>query len=80
MLCSIIYDFIRRELWVTGVLDKIEEYGRNWLSHLQRMLQNRIPFKSYHYRPEGREQLEDRRSVGTSSCNSGDGMDQRVQS
>jgi len=26
------------------------------------------------------EQLEDRRSVGASSCNSGDGTDQRVQS
>jgi hypothetical protein len=26
------------------------------------------------------EQLEDRRSVGVSSCNSGDGTDQRVQS
>jgi len=25
------------------------------------------------------EQLEDRRSVGVSSCNSGDGTDQRVQ-
>jgi len=27
-----------------------------------------------------REQLEDRRSVGASSCNCGDGADQRVQS
>ena len=26
------------------------------------------------------KQLEDRRSVGASSCNSGDGTDQRVQS
>ena len=26
------------------------------------------------------EQLEDRRSVGASNCNSGDGTDQRVQS
>ena len=26
------------------------------------------------------EQLEDRRNVGESSCNSGDGTDQRVQS
>ena len=33
--------------------------------------------KSYH--KEG-EQLEDRRSVGASSCNCGDGTDQRVQS
>ena len=37
-------DYIRRELRITGILDKIDEYGRNWLSHLQRMPQNRIPF------------------------------------
>jgi len=70
-------DYIRRELRITGILDNMDEYGRNWLSHLQRMPQNRIPLKSYH--KEG-EQLEDRRSVGASSCNCGDGTDQRVQS
>jgi len=47
-------DYIRCELRITGVLDTIDEYRRNWLSHLQRMQQNRIPFKSYHYRPQGR--------------------------
>ena len=72
-------DYIRRELRITGILDKIDEYRRNWLSHLQRMPQNRTPLKSYHYRPQGRKQLEDRRSVGMSSCNSGDGTEQRVQ-
>ena len=48
-------DYIRRELRITGILDKIDEYRRNWLSHLQRMPQNRIPMKSYHYRPQGRK-------------------------
>ena len=42
-------DYIRRELRITGILDKIYEYRRNWLSHLQRIPQNRIPLKSYHY-------------------------------
>ena len=36
-------DYIRRELRITGILDKIDEYRRNWLLHLQRMPQNRIP-------------------------------------
>ena len=49
-------DYLRRELRITGILDKIDEYRRNWLSNLQRMPQNRIPLKSYHYR----QQLEDR--------------------
>jgi len=47
-------DYIRRELRITGILDKIDEYRRNWLSDLQSIPQNRIPFKSYHYRPQGR--------------------------
>ena len=50
-------DYIRRELRITGILDKIDEYRRNWLSHLQRMPQNRIPLKSYHYRPQGRRTI-----------------------
>jgi len=33
-------DYIRRELWITGILDKIDEYRRNWLLHLQRMPQH----------------------------------------
>jgi len=60
-------DYICRDLRITGILDKIDEYRRNWLSHLQRMPQNQIPLKSYHYRPQGRRTIEDQRSVGTSS-------------
>ena len=74
-------DYIRRKLWVTGILDKLDEYRRNWLSHLQRTPQNRIPLESYTTtdHKEG-EQLADQRSAGASSCNSGDGTDRRVQS
>jgi len=50
-------DYIRCELRIIGILDKIDEYRRNWLSHLQRMPQNRIPLKSYHYRPQGRRAI-----------------------
>ena len=50
-------DYIRRELRITGILDQIDEYRRNWLSQLQRMLQNQIPSKSYHYRPEGSRKM-----------------------
>ena len=47
-------DYIRREIGIAGLLDRIDEYRRNWLLQLQRMPQNRIPLKSYHYRPQGR--------------------------
>ena len=45
-------DYIHRKLRITGILDKIDEYRQNWLSHLQRMPQNHTINK------EG-EQLED---------------------
>jgi hypothetical protein len=47
-------DSVRRELQTECTLDKIDEYRRNWLLHLQRMPLNRIPLKSYLYRPQGR--------------------------
>ena len=50
-------DYTRRELQITGILDKIGEYRRKLLLHLQRMPQNRIPLKSYHYRPQGRRAI-----------------------
>jgi len=50
-------DYIRRELQITGILDKIGEYRRNLFQHLQRMPQKRIPLKSYHYRPQGRRTI-----------------------
>jgi hypothetical protein len=45
-------DSIRRELQTECKLDKIDEYRWNWFLHLQRMAQNRIPLKSYRYRPQ----------------------------
>jgi len=50
-------DSVRRELQTEYILDKIDEYRRNWLLHLQRMPPNRIPLKSYHYRPQGRRTI-----------------------
>jgi len=50
-------DYIRRELRITVILDMRDEYRRNGLSHLHRMPQNRIPLKSYHYRPQGRRTI-----------------------
>jgi len=44
-------DYTRREQRITGILDKIDEYRRKWFLHYQRTSQNRIPLKSYHYRP-----------------------------
>jgi hypothetical protein len=48
------HDSIRHELQTESILDKIDVYRRNWLLHLQRMPQNRIPSKSYRYSPQGK--------------------------
>jgi hypothetical protein len=73
-------DTICRELQITCILDKIDEYGLNWHLHLQRMPQNRIPLNHTTTDHKVGEQLEDRRYVGGRSFNSGDRTDQRVQS
>ena len=49
---------MRKELRITSILDKIDEYRKKWFLHIQRMPQNRIPLKSYNYRPQ------ERRSIG----------------
>jgi hypothetical protein len=48
---------VRRELQTECILDKMDEYRRNWLLRLQRMPQNRIPLKSYHYSPQGKKTI-----------------------
>jgi hypothetical protein len=50
-------DSVHRELQTECILDKIYEYRRNWFLHLQKMPQNRISLKSYHYRPQGRRTI-----------------------
>jgi len=50
-------NYIWGELRIAGILDKIDEYRWNWLSHLQRMPQKRNPLKSYRYRPQGRRTI-----------------------
>jgi hypothetical protein len=50
-------DSVRRELQTQCTLDRIDEYRRNWLLHLQRMPQNRIPLKSYRHSPQGKRTI-----------------------
>ena len=71
---------IRKELRITSILDKIDEYRKKWLLHIQRMPQNRIPLKSYNYRPQGRSIGRPKKRWREHNYNPGDGTDQRVQS
>jgi len=45
---------ITKELKITPILDKLLEYKRNWIQHVNRMPRNRLPRAMKHYSPTGR--------------------------
>jgi len=45
---------ITKELKITPILDKIQEYKRSWIQHVNRMPRNRLPRLLKHYSPTGR--------------------------
>jgi hypothetical protein len=45
---------IAKELKITPILDKLLEYKRNWIQHVNRMPRNTLPRVMKHYSPTGR--------------------------
>jgi len=45
---------IPKELKITPVLEKLLEYERNWIQHINRMPRNRLPREMTYYSPTGR--------------------------
>jgi hypothetical protein len=45
---------IAKQLKITPNLDKLLEYKRNWIQHINRMPRNRLPRIMKHYSPTGR--------------------------
>ena len=45
---------IAKELKITLILDKLLEYKRSWIQHVNRMPRNRLPRVMKHYCPTGR--------------------------
>ena len=73
-------DYIRRELRITGILDKIDEYRWNWLLHLQRMPQNRIPLQIIPLQTTRKENNWKTEEALARAAVIRDGTHQRVQS
>jgi hypothetical protein len=46
---------ITKELKITPILDKLLEYNRNWIQHVNRMPRNRLPRVMKHCSPTGRK-------------------------
>jgi hypothetical protein len=45
---------IAKELKITPILDKLLEYKRNWIQHVNRMPRNTLPRVMKRYSPNGR--------------------------
>jgi len=45
---------IAKELKITPILDKLQEYKRNWIHRVNRMPRNRLPRVMKQYSPTGR--------------------------
>ena len=45
---------IGKELKITPILDKLLEYKKSWIHHVNRMPRNRLPKIMQHYSPTGR--------------------------
>jgi hypothetical protein len=45
---------IAKELKITPILDKLLEYKRRWIQHVNRMPRNRLPRVMKYYSPTGR--------------------------
>jgi hypothetical protein len=45
---------VAKELKLSPVLDKLLQYKRNWIQHVNRMPRNRLPRIMKHYSPTGR--------------------------
>jgi len=43
-----------KELTITAILDKLLEYKRSWIQHINRMPRNSLPRVMKHYSPTGR--------------------------
>jgi len=48
---------IAKELNITPILEKLLEYKRSWIQHVNRMPRNRLPRVMKHYCPTGRRNL-----------------------
>ena len=48
---------ITKKLKITPILDKLLEYKRNWIQHVNRMPRNRLPRVMKQYSPTGRRNL-----------------------
>jgi hypothetical protein len=50
--------YIRNELGISPLSEKIIEYRNKWKAHLQRMEHTSIPLKAYTHQPSGKRDID----------------------
>ena len=50
-------EVIAKELEISGIQDVKSEYKQNWINHLERMDNTRLPKHALNYKPRGRRDL-----------------------
>jgi len=57
-LDKIISETVRKELEISGIQDMRTKYRQNWINHLERMDNNRLPKHALNYKPRRRRDRE----------------------
>ena len=53
-LDKIINEVIRKEIDISGIQDVKSKYKQNWINHLERLDNTRLPEHAFKYKPRGR--------------------------
>jgi hypothetical protein len=48
-------EVVRKELEISGIQDVRSKYKENWINHLERMDNTRLPKNALNYKPRGRD-------------------------
>jgi hypothetical protein len=59
---------IRKELEISGIQHEKSKYKQNWINHLERMDNNRLPKHALNYKPRGRRGRGDPRREARRRC------------
>jgi hypothetical protein len=52
-------EVIRKELKISGIQDVKSKYKQNWINHLERMDNTRLPKHALNYKPRGAKEIVD---------------------
>ena len=67
LLCILCIWCLVKELEISGIQDVRLKYKQNWMKHLERMDNTRLPKHALNYKPRGKETVDAPRNNGNAS-------------